>query len=150
MASHIATVRSSARMAMQHKNSELNSSEPGSVGQHLGESSDFAGETNEVSSELSQMSILSISEDEHSPHKMNIRRSRSQPSSSNKPVTELRVLPPPLETLTSVSDIEVHFDEDLHQLNTLNKIEQRWKEISTNFDAVVNHLQQCSDQVSCG
>lgn len=54
----------------------------------------------------------------------------------------------PLTRLKTESDIDDFVDDDLHHLCVLNNLEQNWMDISKNFETVVNHLQECTNQVN--
>lgn len=57
-----------------------------------------------------------------------------------------------LPTLSFASLEEIDFakdvDDRLQQANVLDRLEQRWHDLNSNLEATLNHLQDCSYQVS--
>lgn len=145
---HIAIVRSSARMAQQ-KASESTSKEPSIVSEQSIDAS---------INELSQMSVISLSSDQGGDYLRDANRRRRShtsasfgESSSRATKSTNAVTKPvmaPLEPMENISDIEVCVDDELRQLNVLNNLEQRLKAIASNVNEVVNHLRECSNQVT--
>lgn len=133
----------------QQKASESTSKEPSIVSE----------QSVDVSvNELSQMSVISLNSNQggDSFHDVDQRRqshasaslgeSSSRVTRSNHAITKPVMVP--LEPLENISDIEACVDDDLKQLNVLNNLEQRWKSIALNVNEVLNHLRECSDQVT--
>lgn len=57
-------------------------------------------------------------------------------------------VPLSLEVLNNVADIDLHYDGALHQIETLSQLEQKWQEITKNFNEVIRHLNDSSAEVS--
>lgn len=148
--SHIAIVRSSARMA--HQQRSVNQAEREKLDGPSRSTSRADASTNLEDSQLSQISsMLSLSDDDDLSHEMSIRKPAKNRalslSSANKSLVSSKFLPAPLEPLNGLSDIEAHIGGELQQANILNKLELKWTEISANFETVINHLQECSNEV---
>lgn len=150
--SHIAIVKSSARMAQQRA-SESRSDTTSK------DSSTISGQiVDPTSNELSQMSIISLSNNESgdSYRDVTLRRQSHTGASSNEASSRIsknvkatpKPVVVPLETLKTISDIEACVDDDLRQLNVLNDLEQRWKAITSNINEVSNHLRECCGEVT--
>lgn len=145
---HIAIVRSSARMAQQKASAaEAESREPSIA---LDQSVD------QTINELSQMSIISLGSLDGGDVNHGRRKSQTSASISGESSTRVTkgkpVIPKPvivpLEPLENISDIEACVDDDLSQLNALKNFEEGWKAMASNLSNVMNHLQDCSNQVT--
>lgn len=145
--SHIAAVRGYARLAGQRTTQDEAQEAQGSVSSPS--TIDLTAGSGLDSNSIDCLSLISVSNSEDDlSQEMNIRKTRSRSRMAararNKPSS---LIPGPLDKITSLRDISIHVDGDLDQINALNRLEQRWKLISTNFQTVLKHLKESSDQV---
>lgn len=149
--SHIASIRGSARMAAQQRvadqiitEQERRNSETLDV--HIAGNSTESMDKDLGQSIDQQFSVITISGDESSMHVAAQRSLSSVQSRISQPHNSIK-RPPPLEEITKVSDIESHYESALCQKNTLESIEQKWLEITENFNDVISHLQDSCSEV---
>lgn len=99
----------------------------------------------------SHCSILSIGSDEvEDLRKLKITNSSGSTSLSPKsnPITPKKTALAPLDRLNTLEDIEACVDSDLQQSDVLDNLEFKWKAIIKNFETVIGHLNECSNEVS--
>lgn len=98
------------------------------------------------------MSVITISDSEDLNEDIDIRRTRSQTRAARERRTmstgSFMWSSNPLGQISSVSDIGAHIDNDLEQANAISRVEERWRALTTNFETVLRHLQDCSKEVS--
>lgn len=140
---HVAIMRSSARMASHQRETDSQHEEQSSI---INPSTDSG--QNIESSIVSQMSVISLSSREGSSQSFEKNTSGRLEEESQYPLTSTKNVISSLPNIGTLADIEENVCSDLHQLEVLNKIEQSWHSISANLETVMNHLQDCSDQVS--
>lgn len=56
----------------------------------------------------------------------------------------------PIGQISSISDIGDYIDSDLKQATAISRLEERWRALTSNFERVLGHLQECSKEVSFG
>lgn len=158
-ANHVAIMRGSARIA-HHSNKE--DTDPSCQGDKNDDNipTSQPDEVEQSVNELSQMSVISISSGEDAAelaHELSFRQlsapmshhgSPSTSASATKTVAPPKPLMAPIEQLNTIADLESCVDPDLSQLNVLNKLEEKWNIISNNFQTALQHLKECSDQVT--
>lgn len=109
---------------------------------------------------LSQISVITITsgddDDEDLSEEMSIRRTRKSTRNQTKAARERQTMSSgsfmwssnPIGHIKTISDIEAHIDSDLEQANAISRLEERWQALTKNFEAVLSHLQECSNEVS--
>lgn len=113
----------------------------------------------EIEAASNSLSVISIESDDGRGDGQTANRlpstHSSVSSSSSPPLSVQRKRPPPIRPMTAplaqlktVADIESCLDRDLHQLAILEELEDKWFKISSNLASVVDHLQECSNQVT--
>lgn len=121
------------------------------------DSPDLSGsnQLDQIANDLSQVSLISVTSSEVYVSRHRLSQSSEQYQQSTSTSTSRKIAQPtlkplmaPLDQLNTISDIEACLDNDLHQLNVLNNIEERWKAISENFETVLYHLNKCGLEVS--
>lgn len=109
----------------------------------------MANEVDFVTESVSSVLSLSSEEDEETRAK-NV--SRQQNSKQLRKLNNTTITPrAPIVKLGEIKvleDIESYIDKDVHQAVVLDQLEQKWQSMSENLETVLNHLQECSDQVT--
>lgn len=156
---HVAIMRSSARMAHQQQLQQLQKEsefleDDSSADRRPGPSSSSNQDHNTYSTDLSnQLSVISISSSDGDDisHELSIRKSGSNKQQS-KIVTkskaiQIRPMMVSLGEITNVSHIDNSVDFELHEAVVIDRLLNKWHDISSNLDTVMSHLNECSNQV---
>lgn len=158
---HVAIMRSSARMAQQQqlhqqqeKDSECNEDssladkKPKPSTSHHHHQVDGSN-LNDISTHLSVIS-MSSSEGDDVCHESNHRKLSSNKQPQVKMITRPKLTRPiigSLDEIINVSQIDKFVDPELSEAIVIDRLLNKWREITSNLDTVVNHLNKCSDQV---
>lgn len=93
---------------------------------------------------MSQSSVVSISSnDESNINSISDAREASMALSSYR-----EMMPAPLEPLNTIEDVEMLLDNEMSQSQVIRRLGIRWTALTSNFDSVLKHLNDCSLEVT--
>jgi len=149
--SHIASIRGSARMTSQQNRLEA-LTQPHQE-ENLGQSNQETMDTRQTDDSLLRDRIQAMrlpdSDTSNIEADRNLGTLKASDSSNRLQgcIIEPRHLPV-MEKINSIVDIESRCPEVLSNKETLNRLEQKWLEITRDVDSVIEHLHRSTSEVS--